>query len=162
MKREINLREINLSYGDDYSIEVIRDLAVDTVIEIDLYLSGRKVTSNSFSKLAKILHATLEPKGALRGNRLIDYGGTSLPLANALQRHEKSIKETPYKIKHSGERLNIKFNLEELISVVHQISQDMASFKKLPEERQKALRNFSGELFYLPVLDSDIKRYLVA
>jgi len=131
---------------------IIRDLALASAIDIGYYMREGENRGNSFSKLSKVLHGTLEPRKFLEGKRPIDSYGTMKILMDTLHRHEDSeIKkgnETTYKIKRE---ITQTYDLaKELVPIIHQLSKDLASFTTLSKAEQEILKaltlDFNTEL----------------
>ena len=143
MLNMINEREPELDTGLEMDMIQISGLAIGAAIEIDYYQRRKIIPSNSFSKLSKILYKTLEPNDFLNGKRLIDNYSTYRVLYDILKRHEKSKRETPYKIDIKIDKTT-KVNdlVSKLVPVIHKISKDLVSFTKSPEENQEFLINF--------------------
>lgn len=124
---------------------LIKDLALDSAIEIDCYMREREISSNAFSKLAKILYNTLTPRDFLKGKRPIDEYGTLCIFIDVLKEYGKEEKEKGREVPYEfdiGQETIIAEIANKITPVIYTLSKDLASFATLPDQKKENLKDF--------------------
>ena len=129
-----------------YLIEELRNhslswLANRTAIDIDMYLNGKELSSNSFSKLARILQRTIESKKTLQGRREIDQFEIMRYYQKSLESHSEKHPESQYRLKTGITQVSEL--AQELTPIIFQITQDLSDLSKIPKEKLEELKSLS-------------------
>lgn len=145
-------------------------IAVRSAIDLSCFSKNKFVPSNEFSKLARILKKTLEPKDYLKGKREIDnYLFTGQFLERTMKHYQKEYQkkhdeEPPYKITiKDPNTAKISEFVNELAPVIFQIAEDLSDLSKLSKGRLEALTEFSLALSEVSSLyEGPLKQYAAA